>query len=97
MLERADDRIRLIDALVSAAVEALTERETEVLRLVAAGCRNQDIARELDVSIKTVEFHLSNIRGKLGVRSRTEAVVRACQMGLLDLLPSASPSRDARA
>ena len=70
-------------------LERLTERELQVLDRVAAGYRNREIAEDLDVSIKTVEFHLRNILGKLGVRSRTLAVVRAWQLGLLALTPSA--------
>jgi LuxR family transcriptional regulator, maltose regulon positive regulatory protein len=66
-------------------IEMLTDRELGVLQCVAAGCRNHEIATQLNVSIKTVEFHLRNILGKLGVRSRTEAVVRAWQLGLLSL------------
>jgi DNA-binding NarL/FixJ family response regulator len=66
-------------------LEVLTDREREVLQLVADGGRNREIARRLRISVKTVEFHLSNIRGKLGARSRTEAVVRACQVGLLSI------------
>jgi DNA-binding NarL/FixJ family response regulator len=64
-------------------IEMLTDRELEVLKRVMAGSRNYEIAHQLNVSIKTVEFHLRNILGKLGVRSRTEAVVRAWQLGLL--------------
>ena len=64
-------------------IEQLTERELEVLTHVAAGARNREIASILNVSIKTVEFHLRNILSKLGVRSRTEAVVRAWQLDLL--------------
>ncbi len=63
----------------------LTDRELEVLHHVAAGSRNREIAEHLRVSIKTVEFHLSNILGKLSARSRTEAVVRAWQVGLLGI------------
>jgi DNA-binding NarL/FixJ family response regulator len=70
-------------------IEQLTGRELEVLEHVAAGARNREIASTLNVSIKTVEFHLRNILGKLGVRSRTEAVVRAWQLDLL-ALPSLS-------
>jgi DNA-binding NarL/FixJ family response regulator len=70
-------------------IEQLTERELEVLVHVAAGARNREIASSLNVSIKTVEFHLRNILSKLGVRSRTEAVVRAWQLDLL-ALPSLS-------
>ncbi len=80
-MQRAPDSFHVRDGIV----ESLTEREHQVLYLVAAGGRNQEIARYLQVSIKTVEFHLSNIRGKLGVRSRTEAVIRACQVGILDI------------
>jgi DNA-binding NarL/FixJ family response regulator len=69
-------------------LERLTEREIEVLGRVAAGYRNREIAEELNVSVKTVEFHLRNILGKLGVRSRTLAVVRAWQLGLLGLNPT---------
>jgi NarL family two-component system response regulator LiaR len=67
------------------AVEQLTDRELQVLALVAAGQRNRQIAETLRVSIKTVEFHLTNILTKLGAQSRTEAVVRAWQAGMLRL------------
>ena len=66
-------------------LEQLTDRELQVLQLVAAGNRNRQIAETLKVSVKTVEFHLSNILGKLGAQSRTEAVVRAWQIGVLRL------------
>jgi DNA-binding NarL/FixJ family response regulator len=69
-------------------LEQLTDRELQVLELVAAGRRNRQIAETLNVSIKTVEFHLSNILGKLGAQSRTEAVVRAWQTGILRLQAS---------
>lgn len=66
-------------------VEQLTDREIEVLGHVAAGARNREIADSLNVSIKTVEYHLRNILSKLSARSRTEAVVRAWQLELLAL------------
>jgi two-component system, NarL family, response regulator LiaR len=66
-------------------LEQLTDRELQVLGLVADGRRNREIAELLKVSIKTVEFHLSNILGKLNAQSRTEAVVRAWQVGMLRL------------
>jgi DNA-binding NarL/FixJ family response regulator len=66
-------------------LEQLTERELQVLALVAAGRRNREIAEVLHVTIKTVEFHLSNILGKLSAQSRTEAVTRAWQVGMLRL------------
>lgn len=70
---------------VNLLIEQLTERELEVLGYVAAGARNREIADLLNVSIKTVEFHLRNILSKLGARCRTEAVVRAWQLDLLTL------------
>ena len=63
--------------------EQLTAREAEVLRLVAAGRRNTDIATELSVSVNTVEFHVRHILAKLGARSRTEAAYRARELGLV--------------
>jgi two-component system nitrate/nitrite response regulator NarP len=61
--------------------DPLTMREMEVLALVAAGLRNAEIADELHVSVNTVEFHMRNLLGKLGARSRTEAVSRARNAG----------------
>jgi LuxR family maltose regulon positive regulatory protein len=63
--------------------EPLTSRETEVLRLLGEGYSNQQIAETLVVTLNTVKKHASNIYGKLGVRSRTRAVVRAQELGLL--------------
>lgn len=57
------------------SVEALSERELEILRLAAKGLRNKDIARKLYISTRTVEGHLSHLFAKLGVSSRTEAIV----------------------
>ena len=61
--------------------DPLTMRELEVLALVTAGLRNAEIAEELHVSVNTVEFHVRNLLGKLGARSRTEAVSRARNAG----------------
>jgi DNA-binding NarL/FixJ family response regulator len=55
--------------------ESLTDREIEILRLAARGLRNKDIARELSLSTRTVEGHFSHLFAKLGVSSRTEAIV----------------------
>jgi NarL family two-component system response regulator LiaR len=67
------------------AVEQLTERELEVLKLAAKGMTNRQIADELTLSIHTVQAHLSNIFGKLGIGSRTEAVLYGLRKGWLTL------------
>jgi LuxR family maltose regulon positive regulatory protein len=63
--------------------ETLTEREIELLSLIAQGLSNQEIARRLFISLPTVKWHTGNIYGKLGVRSRTQAVVQARFLGIL--------------
>jgi DNA-binding NarL/FixJ family response regulator len=63
--------------------ETLTERETEVLRLLAEGLANKQIARTLVIGEKTVKTHVSNILAKLGVQSRTQAALYAVQIGLV--------------
>jgi DNA-binding NarL/FixJ family response regulator len=64
-----------------ATVEALTDREAEVLRLAAKGQTNKAIGRALGISDRTVQGHLANIYGKLNVNSRTEAVTEALRQG----------------
>ncbi len=64
--------------------EPLTERELEVLRLVADGDSNQDIARKLVVSLATVKTHINHIFGKLDAESRVQVVARARTLGLLE-------------
>lgn len=66
-------------------VEELTPRELDVLRLLAEGLPNKTIAQRLDISEHTVKFHVNALLGKLGVASRTEAVVRATRLGLIFL------------
>lgn len=63
--------------------EPLTRRETDVLRLLANGHNNREIALQLGTSEGTVKNHCSNIFSKLGVRDRTRAVLRALQLGVL--------------
>ncbi|MBN3525403.1 response regulator transcription factor [Paenibacillus apiarius] len=67
-----------------AAHEQLTEREMDVLRLLAQGKSNQDIANDLFIGIKTVKFHVTNILAKLGVEDRTQAAIYAYKNGLAE-------------
>jgi len=67
----------------SSLLEPLTAREREVLQLLTAGASNGEIARHLVLSLGTVKKHVSNICGKLGVQSRTQAVARAQALHLL--------------
>lgn len=64
-------------------VEPLSEREIEVLQLIAEGLSNQEIAQRLFLSLSTVKWHTSNIYGKLGVKNRTQAVAKARSLGIL--------------
>ncbi|HMD98260.1 MAG TPA: response regulator transcription factor [Terriglobia bacterium] len=64
-------------------VEALTPREIEVLRLLAGGLGNKEIASRLEISEHTVKFHVASIMGKLGAGSRTEAVTLGIRHGLI--------------
>jgi DNA-binding NarL/FixJ family response regulator len=67
--------------------EPLTGRETEVLRQLALGKSNKEIAADLVIADKTVRTHVSNILGKLGMTSRTQAVLHALRSGLVPLEP----------
>ncbi|HEY7032077.1 MAG TPA: LuxR C-terminal-related transcriptional regulator [Thermomicrobiales bacterium] len=67
----------------SDSLEALSEREGEIMRLVAAGLSNRDIGQRLFISEKTVKKHMSNILGKLGAANRTQAVDQARKLGLV--------------
>ncbi|MDQ2886314.1 MAG: response regulator transcription factor [Chloroflexota bacterium] len=69
----------------SLPVDELTERELEVLRLLAQGMPNKEIAAHLVISERTAKFHVSSIMGKLGATNRTEAVALAAQRGLITL------------
>ncbi len=68
--------------------QALTERETDVLRLIAGGKANKEIAASLTIGEQTVKTHVSNILMKLGVQSRTQAALYAAQIGLAPLQTS---------
>ena len=77
---------RLLEQLAGPQrAEELTPREEAVLALLARGKQNKEIAAELDISERTVKFHLSAIYGKLGAGNRTEAVTIALQQGLVEI------------
>jgi DNA-binding NarL/FixJ family response regulator len=65
--------------------EPLTQREIQVLELLAEGLANKAIALRLGISDQTVKFHVSSISGKLGARNRTDTVRRAVRRGLITL------------
>ena len=67
------------------ALDQLTDRELEVLKLAAKGMTNQEIAQELVISVRTVQVHLSNVFSKIRVGSRTEAVLHALRRGWITL------------
>ena len=69
--------------LAAEMVEPLSEREIEVLSLIAEGLSNRQVAQRLVISVNTVRVHTSNIYGKLGVSNRTQAVTKARGLGIL--------------
>lgn len=93
------DRVELADAVVSLPhslirrsadqddelIETLTEREHDVLALVADGQSNRQVATALGISEHTVKFHLASIFGKLGASTRTEAVHRGLRHGVIEI------------
>jgi two-component system nitrate/nitrite response regulator NarL len=66
-----------------ALVEPLTPRETEVLQLLAEGLTNRRLGERLGISEHTAKFHVNAILGKLGARTRGEAIAQAARLGLL--------------
>jgi len=75
--------VRAPAPITEAPVEALSEREMQVLRLLATGASNKEIASALRIAEGTVKNHLTSILGKLGVRDRTQAALQAKALGLL--------------
>ena len=85
-LSKAAHRLAWLSVLkhkVAGLVEPLTSRELEVLRLIATGDSNRTIADKLVITVSAVKKHTGNIFGKLNVNSRTQALARARQLGLL--------------
>lgn len=81
--ERAAEAAADVPGAADGLIEALSEREREVLQLISEGLSNEAIAQTLYLSLGTVKWHTSNIYGKLGVRNRTRAAAMARQMQLL--------------
>ena len=80
VLEKAAGKMQPPSQLL---IEPLTMREIEVLRLIEAGCSNQDIAGKLVISIPTVKRHISNIYSKLGAKNRTQAISLGKELDLI--------------
>ena len=76
MIEKSADEVR---------IDALTRRESEVLKLLAVGMYNKEVAERLDISERTVKNHVSNIFKKLGVTDRTQAAVFAIRNNLIKI------------
>jgi LuxR family maltose regulon positive regulatory protein len=79
------DQSGVVGPAVLASGERLSDRELEVLRLMARGASNQAIADQLVITVGTVKSHINHILGKLETRNRTEAVARARELGLLEI------------
>jgi LuxR family maltose regulon positive regulatory protein len=83
LLDAFGERATPVPPAVQPLIEPLTERELEVLRLIAAGLSNAEIARELVIAVSTVKTHINHIYGKLAVESRIQAAAKARELGLL--------------
>jgi LuxR family maltose regulon positive regulatory protein len=82
LLSAMREAVESTQAPVQLLVESLSPREVEVLKLIEAGCSNQEIAGRLVISIATVKRHISNLYAKLGVQNRTQAVSIGRELGL---------------
>lgn len=83
----ANDELTIVTSrrdgtIVLSNESVLTPRELEILKLLASGARNQEIAARLFLSVHTVEYHVTHILQKLEVRNRTEASIKAARLGL---------------
>jgi ATP/maltotriose-dependent transcriptional regulator MalT len=76
-------KVGITGAGMGSLVEALSDRELEVLKLVTAGMSNREIAEQLFISPGTAKTHIHNLCGKLGVRNRTEAAMKAKELDLV--------------
>jgi LuxR family maltose regulon positive regulatory protein len=83
LLQQLPEAVQRTSPAQAPLIEPLSERELEVLQLVAEGLTNQEIAERLFLSLATIKWHASNIYSKLGVSNRTEAVARGQMLGLL--------------
>ena len=90
LLDRFAHTLPAVGAVATPALASLTERETEVLSLLATGLSNLELAERLFLTEATIKTHVSSILRKLGLRDRVQAVVLAYQAGLVR--PHASPS-----
>jgi DNA-binding NarL/FixJ family response regulator len=64
-------------------INPLSERELDVLKLLTAGCSNKEIGARLNITEGTVKNHMTNVLGKLGVLDRTQAALKARELGLI--------------
>jgi LuxR family maltose regulon positive regulatory protein len=83
LLAAFGEETKLTSPGMESLLEPLSQRELEVLRLIVAGLANPEIAKELVIAVSTVKSHVNHIYGKLGAKSRTQAVARAQELGLL--------------
>jgi LuxR family maltose regulon positive regulatory protein len=83
LLAAFGEEVESTSPMMASLVEPLTEREIEVLRLVAAGLSNPEISEELYIAVSTVKSHINHIYGKLAVENRVQAINRAHSLELL--------------